>query len=139
MLQKDMMIQTETKPQWEVLEREARRGAWKRMFVTLTPAGRLGVCGVTMKALGEPEAFVVLYDRSNRRIGLRPASHDTPHAYPTSKSKRGPGRALFLARLLAEYRIDVPRTIRFPDPVIDDGILTLDLATAKELAVSNKQ
>lgn len=126
-----MMINSETKPQWEVLERETRRGAWKKMLVTLTPAGRLGVCGVTIKALGSPDAFVVLYDRQNKRIGLKPATADTLNAYPTSKSKRGPGRALFLARLLAEYRVEVPRTIRFPDPVIDDDILLLDLATAK--------
>ena len=134
-----MMINTETKPQWEVLPREERRGAWKKMLVTLTPAGRLGVCGVTMKALGEPDAFVVMYDRTNKRIGLKPAAADTANAYPASKSKRGPGRALFLARLLAEYRIDVPRTIRFPDPAIDDGILLLELATAQELAASGRQ
>lgn len=123
----------ESSTHWEVLPREGRRGVWKRMTVSLTPEGRLRLCGVTIRALGSPDAFLVLCDRANQRIGLKPASVDDDNAYPAGKRAQGPSRVLYLARLLEEFGVQLPRTVRFVSPRIENGILLLDLRTAAPL------
>ncbi len=129
----------ESSTQWEVLPRDGTRGAWKKMCVSLTAEGRLRICSVTMKALGRPLAFLVLYDRHTHRIGLKPSPSGVENAYPAGKRAQSPGRVLYLARLLEEFGIQLPRTVRFVNPRIENGILLLDLRTAAPLAGRSKQ
>jgi len=86
----------------------------------------------TYAMLGEPKAFVLLFDRTNRRIGLQPAALSTRDAYPVKASGRCGAKKLHAYRLIREYRIDLPATVKFPEADIDDdGILRLDLRTAQ--------
>lgn len=101
------------------------------MHITLNAKGQIVMNRYTHRALGEPAAFSVLYDRANNRIGLRPAVKDTPNAYPALRSNQT-GVMVRGHRLLREHRIILPHTVEFPSAEVDpDGILILDLRTAR--------
>jgi len=76
---------------------------------------------------------VIYLDKTNRRIGLKPATLGTKNAYPTrSVNKRTGSKMVRGHRLTREYRVDLPQTVRFYDADInEDGILVLDLRTAR--------
>jgi hypothetical protein len=50
--------------------------------LTIYPRGLFSVSRAACKALGDPEAVELLFDRTERLIGLRGVSAQVPHAYP---------------------------------------------------------
>lgn len=102
------------------------------IYVTMNAKGHIVMSRVTYGMLGEPEAFGLLYDRVNNRIGLKPAHRSTRNAYPALVSNKSGAKMVKAYRLIKEHRIILPHTVRFEDAEIDeDGILVLDLRTAK--------
>ncbi len=54
------------------------------------------------------------------------------NAYPVMVSGRCGAKKVHAFRLIREYSIDLPATVKFPEAEIDeDGILRLDLRTAQ--------
>ncbi len=131
-------MEIQQRAQWEWLPREGRRGSRRRMCISLSAVGKMRICGVTMEAMGRPEAVFVFYDRANHRIGLKPAPSGSENSYPVSVASNGPGRVIYLVRLLVELGIELPGTVRFVRPVMENGMLVLDLTTA-ETRVSGKR
>jgi hypothetical protein len=87
---------------------------------------------LTFEKLGEPVAVTLLFDQANGRIGIKPSSPSMRNAYPVAKQGRHGGRLIRAYRLMQEFGVSLPDTIRFQEPEIDnDGILVLDLRTAK--------
>ena len=120
------------KGEWEVCPRDDVAAQYAGIYVTLNPRGEIAMTRPTYEMLGEPKAFVLLFDRTNRRIGLQPAALTIRDAYPIKVSGRCGGKKLHAFRLIREYRIDLAATVKFPDADIDeDGILRLDLRTAQ--------
>lgn len=120
------------KGEWEVCPRDDVAAQYAGIYVTMNPRGEIAMTRPTYEMLGEPKAFVLLFDRTNRRIGLQPAALTTRDAYPIKVSGRCGGKKLHAFRLIREYRIDLAATVKFPDADIDeDGILRLDLRTAQ--------
>lgn len=120
------------KAEWEKCPREDVVAQYAGIYVTLNRRGEIAMTRSTYSILGEPKAFVLLFDRTNRRIGLQPAALSTRDAYPVKVAGRCGGKKLHAYRLIREYRIDLPATVKFPDADIDeDGILRLDLRTAQ--------
>ena len=118
-------------PDWIEIKRGDVMPQYTGMHVSLNPKGDIVMNSITYTKLGEPAAFLVLYDRVNNRIGLKPASMSARNAYPAIKSNRT-GRMVRGHRLLREHRIILPHTMQFDEAEIDqDGILILDLRTAK--------
>jgi hypothetical protein len=102
------------------------------MYVTMNKQGSIMMNRVTFKRMGEPAAFLVLFDKLNSRIALKPSSALMKHAYPAEKRGRAGGRMIRAYRLLTEFGIKLPDTVEFKDAEIDvDGQLILDLRTAK--------
>ncbi len=121
--------------QWESCPYEKNRGRWKRPIVSLNPRGHLRLCGVTHRMLNEPTLYVLMYDRLNDCIGLKPVKPGTPNAYP-ARRRGGAGRIVYAARLMSLFDIRVENTIRFPDARIDhNGILVLNLRKATPVPV----
>ena len=117
--------------EWIEIKRGDVMPQYSGMHVSLNPKGDIVMNSITYTKLGEPAAFLVLYDRVNNRIGLKPAASATRNAYPAIKSNRT-GRMVRGHRLLREQRIILPHTMQFDNADIDDdGILVLDLRTAK--------
>jgi hypothetical protein len=96
----------------------------------MNPKGNIVMSRVTYQMLDEPKAFVIFFDKTNRRIGLKPATLATRNAYPARAQHAG-AKMVRGYRLMREGRIILPQTVRFDDADIDeDGILVLDLRTA---------
>lgn len=121
------------KPDWQELPKD-NIPAWSAgIYVTMNPKGQIAMSRVTYRMLGEPAAFVILFDRVNNRIGLKPAALATRNAYRVcAYTGRSGSKVVHAHRLIREYRIDLPQTVRFYDADIDeDGILVLDLRTVR--------
>ena len=117
--------------QWAECPRENNQGRWARFYVAMNPKGDIKLSRFTMEMLDCPEAFLLLYDHVNHRIGLKPARLSTKNAYPASP--RGPrgGKVIRANRLFDQFGITLTTNMRFTRPEIDeDGILLLDLRKA---------
>lgn len=106
----------------------------KRMHVTLSKTGNLLLNAKAYEKLGEPQAAILLYDKRNSVIGLRPAGGDVAHAFPVTKKANVKHRLIRAVPFCRHNKIKVERTVAFPDAQIDgDGTLLLDLHTAIEI------
>jgi hypothetical protein len=82
--------------------------------------------------MGEPTAFLVMFDKVNSRIALKPTGETMKHAYPARKYGRRGGRVVRAFRHLTEFGIELPETVEFKDAEIDtNGQLILDLRTTR--------
>jgi len=117
---------------WQEIPRGDVMPQYAGIYVTMNPGGDIVMSRVTYDRLDQPKAFLILYDKANTRIGLKPASLSTRNAYPVRVTGRSGAKMIRGHRLTREHRINLPQTIRFYDADIDeDGILILDLRTAK--------
>jgi len=123
----------EIQRRWQECPRDETPGRWAAIYATMNPKGEIMISRFTYEMMQSPEAFVLLYDRTNNTIGLRPARmRVVRNAFPTRGRGRHGGRVVRAYRLCCEFGITVPETIRFTDPAIDsDGVLLLDLRTAR--------
>lgn len=120
------------RPDWRECPRGDVKGQWASLYITMNPRGFIVFSRITYQKLGEPRAFLLLFDKVNSRIGLKPTGLGIKNAYPVAKSGRHGGRLVRAYRLMQEFGIDLPETIRFYEADIDaDGILILDLRTAR--------
>lgn len=117
---------------WQECPRGDAVGQWAAFYVTLNMRGHLVMGRKTYERIGQPKAFLLLFDKTNSRIGLKPASLVTRNAYPVAKHGRHGGKMIRAYRMLQEFGLILPETIQFDASEVDDeGILILDLRTAK--------
>ena len=124
------------KGDWEEIPREDLPSWTAGPHVTMNRRGHIALNRRAHEMIGKPEAVLLLYDRINNRIGLRPANPGLRNAYPLARSSARGGRVVRANRLLTTKGIDVPETLQFHEPRTDqDEVLILDLRTAR---VSNR-
>jgi len=120
------------RPDWREVPRGDISPCWAGWYVTMNPKGLIAMTRPTYERMGAPQAFVVLWDSVNNRIGLKPAALTTRNAYPVRVHSSLGGKKLNVNRLIKDARISLPQTVRFYDADTDeDGVLILDLRTAK--------
>lgn len=116
---------------WKIIERDGRQGKWSLPYVTLSPVGHILLTRVTWEKSGSPAAYLVMFDETNQRIGLKPSGLGIKHAYKAFAVGSAGGRRVVCNRLLTEHGIKLKHGIRFTDIEIDrDGFITLELRTA---------
>lgn len=116
---------------WSILPRGDVAASHSRVYVTMNKLGTIAMNRLTYQR-GEPAAFLVMFDRVNSRIALKPTAAAMKNAYPAGKYGRRGGRVVRAFRLLTEFGIKLPDTVEFKDAEIDiDGQLILDLRTAR--------
>lgn len=127
------------KADWEVCPRGDLAPQYAGIYVTMNRKGVIAMSKNTYRLLDMPPAVLLLYDRKNCRIGIKPTGKNMRNAYPVLVASPSGGKKINAFRLIREYSIDLPATVKFPDAEIDDdGILRLDLRTAKiPLRVTN--
>ena len=92
-----------------------------------------------LKAMDADERFVLLYDRINKTIGVKPANALEPNSQGSSKKGTRGGRFVRGYRLLQQFGISVEHTVRFLKPEIDeDGVLLLDLRLTTSSALRSR-
>lgn len=86
----------------------------------------------TFEAIKSPEAVHLFFDTVNNRIGLKGVDPRMRDVFRVAKQGRHGGRLIRAYRIMQEFGIDLPHTVRFTDPRIDNqGVLVLDLRTTK--------
>ena len=124
------------KRDWKLIPRGDKRAQWAGLYVTLNAKGTIVLNRAAHEKLGEPEAFMVLYDPANHTIGLKPTNPAKNNAYPALLSGRHGGKKISAFQLLVECSIVVKETLEFHGAEVDpEGILLLNLRTAR---VSNR-
>jgi hypothetical protein len=118
--------------EWKVVPRGDVHPSDSRVYVTMNGKGEIVLNGTAYKRMGEPAAFLLMYNPPNSLIALKPTAAAMKNAYPARKHGRRNGRVIRALRLLTDNNIKLPDTIEFKDADIDqDGVLILDLRTAR--------
>lgn len=139
----DLVISLVMKADWIETKRGDLQPQYAGLRASMNPRGDIVINRAAHEMLGGPKAFLILYDRINQRIGLRPAALTTRNAYPALASNRTGAKMVRGHRMTREQRINLAHTVQFDDAEIDeDGILILDLRTAvvsRRALASNKR
>jgi len=108
--------------------------------VTIQRRGLISLNRSAYSLIGDPEAVELLYDRSDRVIGLRPAELTSPNAYPVrAQGSEDTGPLLVAGQMFTKYYgIDTTQAIRYVDPKVVDGILCIDLKSEGQAVTSNR-
>lgn len=112
--------------EWEEFEYGPRTD-YGELRVTMSRVGQISLGAKAMKDLGDPTAAMLLYKPKERMIGLRPVHPRHPKAIPLRSNFRDNYRLLRANRFCKHYGIEITRTLMFNTPVIEDGLLMLDL------------
>lgn len=81
----------------------------------------------TYQALGEPEAVSLLFDIDNLSIGLRPCDLLMPNAFPLAPRGPSGSHIIWAGAFMKAHQIHPTATIRFLNPIMENGVLVLDL------------
>lgn len=109
--------------------------------VTIQRRGLISLNRAAWNLIDDADHVELLYDPSERVIGLRPSSTSSPNAYPvrpqTTASSKGP--VLIAGQMFTKfYKIDTDQAMRYLDPKVVDGILCIDLKQPGQKATSNR-
>lgn len=116
---------------WKIIERDNKKGKWALPYVSLSPDGEILITRVTWERTGSPEAYLVMFDDTNQRIGLKATGLGVKNAYKAYKKGTAGSKTVSCNRMLVEHGIKLKHGIRFTDIEIDhQGFITLDLRTA---------
>lgn len=117
---------------WEIVPRGDVSTNGARLYVSINKEGFITFNPRVFERLGKPEAVLLMFDRLNSRIALKPTVKALKNAYPIrTRNDRG-SRIVRAARLLIEYSLEIPELLEFKNIEFDrDGLLILDLRTAR--------
>lgn len=73
---------------WVTVRRGDVMPQYSGLYVTMNRMGDIVMSRVTWERLGAVEAFHILYDRTNNRIGLKPTRAVMEDAYPVKVANR---------------------------------------------------
>ena len=111
---------------WEEFECGPRTD-YGELRVTMYSNGKISLGAKALKKLGHPAAAILLYKPKEQMIGVRPAHPRNPKAITLRSNYRDNYRLLSANRFCRHYGIEIARTMMFNQPLIEDGILMLDL------------
>jgi hypothetical protein len=115
---------------WREFNGVAARRIPDEVRSSINPSGEITFDLDTYRKMGEPQAIVLLYERSTRTIGLKPAHADSHNAVLVRIRHARSNRVVRSRPFLRENGIEIPTTLRFPYPAFEGNVLTLDLRTA---------
>ncbi len=72
------------KANWQVVPRGDVLPQYAGIYVTMNTKGIITMSRITYQKMGEPPAFIILFDTTNNRIGLKPSRQLTATAIPCS-------------------------------------------------------
>ncbi len=98
----------------------------KTLFITIQRRGNFSLNRAAYKALGEPEAVKMLFNRSKRQIGFRKADSNVSRSTPVRRQHQSESFLIAGLTFCKEYDIDTTTARRYVGK-IQDGILIVDL------------
>ena len=124
---------------WEEYQAGPTQPMATRVHVTLDRRNVIMLNANLYEQLGKPKAAVLLFDKINSVIGIRPDSSGRANAFPVKQKTGSSGRLIRATPFCQHYGVKVDRTTTFPTAEIDaDGVLRLDLKTTTEIGRRRK-
>jgi hypothetical protein len=118
--------------EWSVLPKDDIAPHWSGVYVTINREATIALNKVAYRRMDEPAAFLIMFDRVNSRIMLKPTALSTKHAYRAGKYGKHGGRRVRAFRMLTEFGLKIDETLEFKNAEIDiDGQMILDLRSAR--------
>lgn len=115
---------------WEIHKPDHGLNQRDRIRVTINKTGTVYMNAAAHKALGHPEAVVMMYDRRLKTIGVTSASANRKEAYRLKRKgvEASNGRLVYARTFCRDFNIYPSETLVFADAMINkDGVLILDL------------
>jgi hypothetical protein len=106
--------------------------------VALQTRGNISLNQAAYKALGEPVAVLLMFDKTSNAVGLQPASLDAKHVYPIRKQPNSKSYMIGAVAFCKHYEIDVSHTRAF-SPQVEDGVLVFDLDKGTDLPARKRR
>lgn len=123
---------------WEVFRGGPTRPENQALSVTINYKNVLTFNKFTAKALGNPEAVLLMFEKRESLIGIVPSNMREKDAFPLKPKSGAMNYIVHAAPFCRHHNIMIERTERFDHPEIDDeGILRLDLKNTHD--VSNRR
>jgi hypothetical protein len=126
---------------WERFGSKCHEPTRSYLRVSLNKRGIILLNTFAVDKLGNPQAVIMHYDRTNSRIGLEPAEPSVQESFLVTR-RRGRAYGKICANAFCKYfRIKTHGTMIFEDAYIDDNnkMLILDLAGVRELRRKTNQ
>lgn len=96
-------------------------------FVSIQRRGPLSLNRAAHEAMGEPKAAELLYDRENRKIGIKPVDPTNPRGFPVRAQGRNGSTFIIAGQSFTKYYgIDTTVARRYA-AVKEDDMLVVDL------------
>ena len=123
---------------WEKFTGGATRPSNERISVTINKKNTLTFNRFTAKLLGNAEAVILLFDKTESIIGVVPSNLRDRHAFPLKPKGGGLNLVVHTAPFCRHFGIVIDQTEKFDEADLDnEGILRLDLR--KTHNVSNRK
>jgi hypothetical protein len=99
--------------EWTVLPKDdGIHPTWSGVYVTINREGTIAMNKVAYGRMGEPAAFLIMFEKTNSRIMLKPTTLSTKHAYRAGKYNKQGGRLVRAFRLLTQFGVKDTRNAR---------------------------
>lgn len=125
--------------EFEVFTGRFKPASSKTMRVTLNRRGVFSLNSATYAALGEPKFVELLYDRTNKVIGLRQTEETAKHAYPVRTQRNAKSYLVGARAFYQAYELDVGDGLMVFDPLIEDDVLILEQENATPIATRSRR
>ena len=114
---------------WEIFEPGENKPFKERVHVTLNRKNIFCLNAKVFEMLGEPEAVVLMFDKKEKVIGLRPARLNSTGTFRVQALGTSPTHKIIRAAPFCRaFNIRMDCTTAFLQPRLDDdGVLLLDL------------
>ena len=101
--------------------------------ISLNGRGQFHLNQKAVDELGGCDAVVLMFERSERLIALRPSSADVEHAYRLSHHGSSSNYYIRARSFCNYYGIRISDSIVFNDVIIEDGLIVLALDNVTEV------
>lgn len=118
--------------EWEEFTQKANYRA-EMVRVSLNARGHFLLNQKAAGVLGNPEAVILLFERSSRMIGLKPCFSNVEHSYELKRQGASQSYFLRAKSFCTYYGINVGDSIVFNDIQIDNGVVVLSLDNVTEV------
>lgn len=117
------------KYRWKEYDAVPRDQDAAKIRATINRRGNIYLNERAMKAIGEPEVVVLMYDTYHQAIGIKASTVDKLNAVrPKKKDGKVGGRILYAANFCREFSIKPRGTMAFVRAEVDnDGVLILGM------------
>jgi len=120
-------------PNFERFDRSTAPSAAEKFLTVQRNWKTISINHASFLALGEPKAMEILYDKSEKILGLRKVAPSEPYAFPIRKTVRSRNYLIASGAFASRFGLQADGARRYPAELIEDegegegDVLAVDL------------